>query len=242
MSLRFIRRIVAASLFSLPAAAQQPVATPSVLVPQIVTAGVGEAKVTPDRARIQIAVQTRAVTAAAAGTANARKQRSVIDTLRALGLTAEQITTTAYTVQPDMQYDKDGGAPKVVGYVVTNSIRAELSRFDLVGPAIDASLAKGANNIDQLELYSSRAEDARRASLADAVVQARADAQVMARAAGGSLGRLLEVASAEAPSPIQPLAMAAMRQAKVSSTPIEPGETTVRTSVTARWEFIPPPR
>jgi len=239
MSVRFVSPIVIASLFALPAAAQQPVGSPVPLVPQIVTAGVGEAKVVPDRARIQIAVQSRAATAAAAGAANAKKQKAVIDTLRAIGLSAEQITTTAYTVQPDMQYDKDGGTPRVVGYVVMNSIRAELSRIDLVGPAIDASLAKGANSIDQLELYSSHADEARRVSLADAVAKARGDAEAMAAAAGGSLGRLLELASAEAPSPVQPFAMAAMRVGKASSTPIEPGEATVRTTVTARWEFVP---
>lgn len=242
MSVRLVWRIIIASGFAVPAAAQQPIAPPVTPVAQIVTSGAGEAKVTPDRARIQIGVQSRATTAAAAGSANAKKQKAVIDTLRALGLTADQITTTNYSVQPDMQYDKDGGAPRVVGYLVTNSIRADISRFDLIGPAVDASLAKGANSIDQLELYSSRSEDARRASLADAVAKARADAEVMAEAAGGSLGRLLELASGESPSPIQPLAVAAIRMAKASSTPIEPGEATIRTSVSGRWEFVPPSR
>ena len=238
MSANFAVRALAALLIASPAFAQQAIAVPPPVVPQIITSGVGEAKLTPDRARIQIAVQTRAATAAAAGSANAKKQRAVIDTLRALGFTAEQLTTTAYSVQPEMQYDKDGGTPHVVGYIVTNGIRADAPRFDLIGPAIDAALAKGANNIDQLELYSSRADDARRAALADAVAKARTDAESMAKAAGGSLGRLLELASAEQPSPVQPFAVAAVRMAKDSSTPIEPGETTIRSSVTARWEFV----
>ena len=242
MSLPNVGRAFAVLLFALPASAQQPIAPPPPVIPQIVTSGVGEAKVTPDRARIQIAVQTRAATAAAAASANGKKQRAVIDTLRGLGFTAEQLSTTAYSVQPEMQYDKDGGAPRVVGYVVANTIRADAPRFDLIGPAIDAALAKGANSIDQLELYSSRAEDARRTSLADAVGKARADAEVMAKAAGGSLGRLMELASAEQPSPIQPFALAAVRMAKDSSTPIEPGQATVRASVTARWEFVPTQR
>lgn len=238
MSVKLVGRALAALVFAIPASAQQPT-PPYAIPPQIVTSAVGEAKLTPDRARIQIAVQTRAATAAAAGASNAKKQRAVIDTLRSLGFTAEQLTTTGYSVQPEMQYDKEGGTPRVVGYVVTNSIRAEASRFDLVGPAIDAALAKGANSIDQLELYSSRADEARRASLADAVGKARADAEAMAKAAGGALGRLLELSSSEQPSPVQPFAVAAVRMAKDSSTPIEPGESTVRTSIMARWEFVP---
>jgi len=242
MSVRVVRRALGISLFALPASAQLPGAPPAPVAPQIAAAGLGESRVIPDRARIQIAVQTRATTAAAAGAANAKKQRAVIDTLRALGVAADQITTTAYSVQPEMQYDKDGGTPRVVGYVVTNGLRVEASRFDLIAPAIDAALAKGANSIDQLELFSSRADEARRASLADAVGKARADAETMARAAGGSLGRLLELVSGEQVSPVQPFAVAQVRMAKASSTPIEPGETTVRTSVSARWEFVPAPR
>lgn len=244
MSVTLARRALVASLFAFPLSAQQPVAPALTTspIPQIQTVGVGEAKVTPDRARIQIAVQSRATTAAVAAAANARKQRAVIDTLRAIGFPADRLTTTGYSVQPEMEYDKNGGAPRVVGYVVVNSVRADAPRFDLIAPAIDAALAKGANSVDQLELYSSRADEARRASLADAVSKARADADAIARAAGGSVGRLLELVSGEQSSPVQPFAVAAVRMAKESSTPIEPGEATIRSSVSARWEFLPGPR
>lgn len=242
MSTTLATRVLVASLIALPLSAQQPTTSPAPIVPQITTASIGEAKVAPDRAHIQIAIQTRAATAALAGSANAKKQRAIIDTLRALGFAAEQLTTTGYSVQPEMRYDKEGGAPQVVGYVVSNSIRADASRIDQIGPAIDAALAKGANNIDQLELYSSKSDEARRVALANAVTKARADAEAMARAAGGTLGRLLELSSSEMPSPIQPIAFAAARMAKDSSTPIEPGEETIRTSVSARWEFVPAAR
>ncbi len=207
--------------------------------PQVITSAFGEAKVVPDRARIQIAVQTRAVTAAAAGSANARKQRAVLDTLRAVGFTAEQLSTVGYSVQPEFRYDKEGGTPQVTGYVVTNTIRADAPRIEMVGPAIDASLAKGANNIEGLEFYSSRADEARRASLADAVARARGDAEAMARSAGGSLGGLLEISTSVQATPIQGYAAGVMRAEAAVPTPIQPGEQTVRTTVTARWQFVP---
>src|SRR5919201_2992179 len=81
-----------------PVAAQQPapLVAPVVVPPQVVTSGRGEAKLAPDRATIEVGVQTRAATAAAAAADNARKQRAVIDTLRKLGLAQEQISTVNF--------------------------------------------------------------------------------------------------------------------------------------------------
>ncbi len=43
-------------------------------IPQIAVIGRGEVKISPDRATIQVSVQTRAVSAAAAASENASKQ------------------------------------------------------------------------------------------------------------------------------------------------------------------------
>ena len=60
---------------------------------------------------------------------------------------------------------------------------------------VEAALAKGANQISGLEFYASKADDVRRAALANATAAARGDAEAMAHAAGGSLGPLLELTS-----------------------------------------------
>jgi hypothetical protein len=207
--------------------------------PQIISSGVGEARVVPDRATIFIGVQSRAATAAAAGTENARRQRAILDTLRALGLGSDQLGTVNYNVTPEMQYNPNGGTPKVTGYVVTNTVRAELRRIDDVGRVIDAALAKGANEISSLQFTSSRADSVRRVALSEAVINARADAEALARAAGGSLGPLLEISTTSIP--IRPMMEMAVAKAGVAGqrTPVEPGEQVVNASVTARWAFLP---
>jgi hypothetical protein len=161
----------------------------------------------------------------------------VLDTLRAVGLTSEQLSTVNYNVSPEMQYSPNGQTPpKVVGYVVTNSVRAELRRLEDVARVIDAALAKGANEVSSLQLYSSKADSARRAALASAVADARADAEALARAAGGSLGMLIELTSVE--SPIRPVAVTGMREMAVAKTPIEGGTQTITATVTARWTLL----
>jgi len=205
--------------------------------PQIVVTGTGEATVTPDRATIFLGVQTRAATAAGAGAENARRLKLVLDTLRAIGLSSEQLTTVNYNVSPEMQYSPNGQTPpKVVGYIVTNGVRAELRRLDDVARVIDAALAKGANEVSSLQFYSSKADSARRAALASAVADARADAEALARAAGGSLGPLIELTSVE--SPIRPVAVDAIRAMAAQKTPIEGGAQTITATVTARWTLL----
>jgi uncharacterized protein YggE len=205
--------------------------------PQIVTVGTGEARVTPDRATILIGLRSRAGTAAQAGADNARRQRAVLDTLRALGLQSDQLSTMNYAVSPEMQYAPNGDSPpRVTGYTVTNIVRADVRKLDDVGRVIDAALAKGANEISGLQFFSSKADSVRRVALSRAVANARADADALASAAGGSLGSLIELASTEqAGRPVREL-MAPMASAK--GTPIEAGEQSFMVSVTARWVYV----
>src|SRR4051812_8768291 len=109
-----MRSLIALCIFLAPVMVQsQDIA--GTLQPQIAVMGRGEVKVTPDRATIQISVQTRAPTAAAAAQENATRQQSVLTALRALGLTNDQLSTTGYNVYPEQRY-QEGKLPEVVAY------------------------------------------------------------------------------------------------------------------------------
>lgn len=227
-----------------PLTAQQPagpLSNPTGAPPQIVTSALGETRVVPDRAMIEVTVQTRAATAAAAASQNAQKQRAVVAALRAQGLQAEQISTVNYNVHPDMRHDPRGvEEPRITGYVVTNSVRAELREVDKVGTVIDAALAAGANMISSLQFYSANTDMARRSALAAAVAKARGDAEALAQAAGGSLGELLELSTAELgiPRPMYAAGRMTMQAVGSADTQIEPGQQTVNVQVVARWSFV----
>lgn len=210
-------------------------------VPSVMSSGQGEAKVTPDRVSVLVNVQTRATTAAAAASENARRTRSVLDALARLGLTKDQLSTEGYSAYPEMRYDRDGGSPQVTGYVVTNSVRAESKRIDQAGPIIDTALAAGANVIGSLSFYAESIEAPRRQAIAEAVASARADAEAMARAAGGHLGSLLELSTQGPTVPPHPMFDLAARGkvAMAEQTPINPGQQTVTVFVTSRWTFLP---
>jgi uncharacterized protein YggE len=234
-----MRKLIFSAIIALsaPLLAQQPI-TPAP-IPQIVATARGEVKVVPDRANIQISVQTRGETAAAAATENARKQKAVIDALRALGIDAKDIATSGYNVYPEQRYEPNK-EPVVVGYNVTNTLSVELKSINMVGPAIDAVLAKGANMISSLQFFASNTDAARQEAIAIAVRRARADADAAARAAGGSITGVLEITVgayyAPVPRPME-LRVKGAIAAQAADTPISAGDQTVAVDVTTRWQF-----
>jgi len=218
----------------------QDIRAPLEPIPQISVAAQHEVKVSPDRATIQISVQTRAATAAAAASQNATKLQSVLAALRGLGLTNDQLSTLNYNVAPDYVH-REGREPEITGYNVTNTIVADIRQLSQVGPVIDAALSRGANMMTSLQFYASNTEAARRTAIAGAIAKARADAQAAAAAAGGSLGQLLDISiGAYMPQPPQPMyRMEAANARMQADTPIQPGQESLTVMVSTRWRFNP---
>ncbi|MEO7040964.1 MAG: SIMPL domain-containing protein [Gemmatimonadaceae bacterium] len=209
-------------------------------IPAISSSASAEAKYTPDRATVSIAVQTKATTAEAASGDNAKKQNAVLASLRALGMTNEQLSTTGYSVSPEYRYPQNQ-APVLTGYTVTNTILADVHDIKQVGKVLDTALASGSNLISSLEFYASNTDVARNKALSDAVSKARSQADIAAKAAGGSLGQLLRLDVGGENSAIAPRPMYSLRAsvAAAPETQINAGQQTVSMMVSGSWQFIP---
>jgi uncharacterized protein YggE len=207
--------------------------------PQITVSSRGEVQVAPDRARIQVGVETQAKTAAAASAENNKKQTAIIAAIKALGIPASQITTTSYNVSPVQRWDDKLRRTLIDGYQVSNIVQVVSDKLEQAGPVIDAGLANGANRVSGLEFLVRDPNPSRDAALTLAVESARRQADVAARAAGGTLGELLEinVNEYERPQPRQMMAMAKM-DAAGAPTPISEGLTTISVAVSTRWRFV----
>lgn len=216
-----------------PASSQSPMSSP-----QIIALGTGEATVIPDRATLILAVETRAQTASVAGAANVRLQQNVIAAVVGKGVPGEQIKTTGYNLYPNERHSPEGQRT-LIGYIARNSIVVSLERIDQVGRVIDAALGAGANVVSNLQLHSSKYEEARRTALQEAVRKAKADAQALAEAAGGTLGSVLELQTSDGFGPRPMYEMAAMSgRAAAQDTPIVAGEQKVTVTVTTRWALV----
>jgi uncharacterized protein YggE len=208
--------------------------------PSISVSAQGSTRITPDRATIQIGVQTQGATAAAASAENARLAQRVIAAIRALGIGADQISTVNYSVNPEYRH-VENRRPQVTGYMVHNTVVVDVRQIEQVGRVIDASLGAGANVINSLDFYASNTEDARRAALAAAVAKARRDAEIIAQAAGGTLGGLAEASVGAYMIPMRRENLQMMRGdvgMAAAPTPVEPGSELLSVQVTTRWYFV----
>ncbi len=202
----------------------------------LVASGTGTVQLTPDRATLSVAIESRAPEASDASARNAGVVESVRAALGARGIGADDITTAHYNVREDWRR-KDGERVRD-GYVAETMLRIALDDITTAGEAIDAALAAGANRIDGVQFSSSRADDARREAIALAVQDAIGTAEAMAIAAGGGLGALIELTTEGATRPL--VALRAMRTEVAYSdapTEITPGDLTVTARVVGRWMY-----
>ena len=221
--------------------------------PYIAASAMGESRVTPDRAVIQVTVDARSSSAGAAGAELRTKQESVTEAIKATGVAPAQLRTTTYRVAPEYAEPEKGKAPKITGYRATNTIRVEVRSVDNIGKVIDAALGAGATVIPSMSLFSSNTDAARREAVQQAVTKARGEAEIAATAAGGTLGNMIEMTidPAMVPRPYFENVVATSGAVAMSSdgaryplpmpmsTPVEPGESLVMASVRVRWQFNP---
>jgi len=236
-------------LVTLPAvaAAQTPSPTASAREPEITAGGRGEVRLAPSYAYVLVGVTTQSQNAGETASENASRTAATISAMRALGLTEQQVTTSGYSLSPTYEYPKNS-QPKLAGFTARNTVRAEVRHLEDLGKVIDAAVSAGATDISSIQFLASSTVDARQNALAEAVKNAREEAAAIARAAGGTLGRLIAVNSGGITQPGYReayqgvmLTSSSMAPAPPPPTPIVPGELSVVAQVFTRWEFVAGP-
>lgn len=245
---RFVVMSLSICVFSSGSSGQAPVPSgaPSAKEPELTTSGRGETRLAPDYAYVTIGVTNPAQNAVDAASENARRFESIMGALRSFGLNDRQLLTSRYNLTQNFEYPKNG-QPKPSGFVARSTIRAEVHRLEDLGKIIDASIASGATEVSGVQFLASNTDEARRTAMTEAVRQARADADAMARAVGGSLGRLIALNSGGISQPAyyardnSQLLSAVAFSAGAPPTNIVPGDLLVTAQVFGRWEFVAGP-
>jgi uncharacterized protein YggE len=239
-----MRRILSLSVIALalaaPLAAWAAGEEKDMEVPILTVSGSGQARVAPDEATVRLGVLAQAPTAREAQGQVNRSAQAVLDALRKLGVPAERIQTTGLSLNPQYAQGRPDEGPRITGYQAANTVSVRLDDLAKVGPAIDAGLASGANNLDGVDFGLRDDGAAKAAALADAVRSARVKAEALARALKVRLVEILEVAEggvsiSPPPTPFRGRALAAAMVA----TPVSAGELGVEASVTIRWRIAP---
>lgn len=199
----------------------------------VITSGTGHVTLSPDRASVRAGVAASASRAADASASASARIRVVVDSIVALGIPRDSARIVGWNVGPD--YDPQ--SRRITGYTARASIQVTVRDLAMLGRALDAILGAGVSGLEGVSFQSDSADSGRRQALVKAFADARAQAEALAGAAGGRLGRLVQL-STETMREIQPMQSGMMMAAgRVGAMPISQEDIEVQATVLARWEL-----
>lgn len=223
---------LAAALLAHPAAADQ-------LPPMIAVTGEATVKAAPDMAQIEAGVTSDAKTAREASDTNNTAMGKVLLALQGAGLAEKDYQTSRLSLQP--QYANSSasrnGPPVITGYRASNRVIVKLRDVAKVASVIDALVTAGANDIGSIRFMVSNASKLLDEARPQAIADARRKAEIYATAAGVTLGAPLSISEAGFAPP--PMPVLHKMSADYASTPIAPGEETLRINVSVSWSIKP---
>lgn len=196
--------------------------------------GAGSVAVPPDHATLSVGVETRDQSASDALGQNSEETAEAIATLIEAGVAEADIQTSGFSVSPVYARSSSDGNG-VDGYQVSNRVSATIRDLDKVGSVLDQLVRDGANRINGINFGVTDNGAALDQARALAVADARHRAEVYAKAAGVSLGKIVLMREGGDVSGPMPMMMEAR-----SSVPIQAGSTQIGASVTITWEISAP--
>jgi hypothetical protein len=198
----------------------------------------GEVTRVPDIVRISAGVMTTAPTASAALAENARRMTSVRAALRAAGIAERDIQTSAINLNPNYRHDERGGTPTLMGYQAHNEVTVKFRDIANSGRILDALVAQGANSLNGPMLAIEKPEEALDEARTKALTNARARAELYARATGKRVGRILAISEAAMGGrPMPMMREAIMVTGSAASTDIAPGEQSIGVNLAVSFEL-----
>ena len=206
----------------------------------IAVTGSGTITVKPDIARLSLGVQVTAPTVAVARSKAADAATKVQAALKQKGVADKDITTQSLNISP--QYaSSPNRTPTITGYLVSNQLQVTVRNIDSTSEVLDAAVAAGGDavrvnsisfTVDQPEQFLSQARE-------EAVKNARARAEVLAKAAGITLGAPRSISESTGGEAVfaPKAAQAADSGLGAAPTPINPGEQTLKLTVSVVYDI-----
>ncbi len=152
--------------------------------------GTAVVNVPPDRALVQLGVQSSGANLDGVENANAAAIQAVKAALRAEGVEAKDITTDFYVVEP--LYDSYDSL-NIKGYRVHNLVAVTVREASKTSRLISAALRAGANQVVNVDLYTSELRKYRDQARELAMKAAREKAVALAQAGGAEAGCVLTI-------------------------------------------------
>lgn len=201
--------------------------------------GIGEETVVPDTVFMNIGVTKTATTVKSAQDQVNTAVNTITDGLINLGIDEKKIKTTNYNINPN--YDYSDGKQTFRDYQVSQNLRIEVTPIEKANDALDLASANGANMIGDLQfnVNDEKREELENKARDRAIKKAKEKAVKIAGSAGIKLGKIVNVTDGGSSYP-QPyydtLRSLPAAGGGAEKTELQPGESTIRISVTLSYE------
>ncbi len=190
----------------------------------------------PDIAYISIGVHSEAKSAKEAVASNNSQTQAVIDAIKGQGVDAKDIQTTNFSVY---QQEKFAPTGEDLGtfFMTDNTVYVTMRDIAKIGDILDASISAGANSIYGITFDVENKETALATGRDQAMANAKAQADELAKAAGATLGAVQSISYySSAPMPIYYDTKAVSAGVGGGgSVPISSGQLTLTVSVTVTY-------
>ena len=156
----------------------------------IQVSGVAVVNVNPDRALIKLGVQSNGKSAKEAQKRNSDTITQVVNALKKLGVETKDISTDWYTVVPLYE---DYNSLHIEGYRIYNTVEVTLRDVSKANDAIVAAFSAGANQVVDVQFYTSELRKYRDQAREAAMKAAREKAEALSSAAGSDVSCVLSI-------------------------------------------------
>jgi uncharacterized protein YggE len=200
----------------------------------------GEGKVTmvPDIAVVHVGVTSQGSTVTRVQQELNTKINAMSDAIKKLGVDEKDIKTSYYNISPVYDYSSD--TQRITGYQANSNLTIKVRKIDNANAVIDAATAQGANQVGGISFDVDDKTKAENQAREAAVADAKSKAEAAAKAAGFTLGRVINYSEGGGAGP-RPLMYDAAEKLSVSGggvpTEVEPGSSEITVNVMLSYEI-----
>ena len=214
----------------------------------VTVSGSGQATLAPDVARVSFTVENTAAAVSDAQAATTKQANAALSFVQGQGIAAKDVKTLSYNISPQYAYPNPCtsgtlcpayvGSPKITGYQAAQTIQVTIHNLSAVGALLSGLGKLSVQNVQGPAFALNDPTAGYDAARADAIANAKAQAELLAKQLGVSLGKIVNFSeSSSTPYPV----MYGMRSANAQSTAATPnvpvGENTSTASVSITYEI-----
>ena len=142
--------------------------------------GTATISVDPDLLVVEFGVESQEDTARKALESNSLRMNAVINTIKSVGISEDEIGTSRFDIRPVYgQYNESTGELPLIGYKVVNTVHVQTTNLNATANIIDNGVTAGANRVDSVYFMLSPQKqlELKDGLISDAILNAKTKAE-----------------------------------------------------------------